>query len=108
LSIRADGGSNPAPAFAADILSAQTTATPVVIETVAPAAAFAPEPTPPSLPEPAPEPEAARPTQHVLRSGETLISVAALYGTTAKDLAAANNLSGDLIYAGQVLSIPPR
>jgi len=106
LSIRANGGSNPAPAFAVDILSAQTTATPVVTETVAPSAAFAPEPTPPPLPEPTPEPE--RPTQHVLRSGETLISVAALYGTTASALAAANGLSGDLIYAGQALSIPPR
>lgn len=108
LSIRANGGSNPAPAFAADVLSAQSTAAPVATETVAPAAAPVPEPIPASMPEPTPEAASERPTQHVLRSGETLISVAALYGTTASDLAAANALTGDLIYAGQVLKIPAR
>jgi LysM repeat protein len=108
LSIRANGGSNPAPAFAADVLSAQSTAAPVATETVAPSAAPVVDPAPPSRPEPAPEATPAPPNQHVLRSGETLISVAALYGTTAYDLATANGLTGDLIYAGQVLKIPAR
>ena len=105
LSIRANGGRSPAPAFA-DVLGAQSTAAPEITDTVAPALAFAPQPVPTSTPEPAPEAATERPTQHVLRSGETLISVAALYGTTAFDLATTNGLTGDLIYAGQVLRIP--
>ena len=108
LSIRANGGGKPAPALAADVLSAQSTAAPVVTESVAPSAAPVMETAPPSLPEPTPEATPAPATQHVLRSGETLISVAALYGTTAYDLATANGLTGDLIYAGQVLKIPAR
>jgi LysM repeat protein len=108
LSIRANGGSNPAPSFAADVLSTQSTVAPAVTETMTPPAAPVVDPAPPSQPEPAHEATQAPPNQHVLRSGETLISVAALYGTTAYDLATANGLTGDLIYAGQVLKIPAR
>ena len=102
LSIRANGSDDWPPAFAADVLSAQSAT--AATETVTPSAAFAPEPSP--MPEPTPETEPERPTQHILLSGETLISVAALYGTTAFDLATTNGLTGDLIYAGQVLRIP--
>jgi LysM repeat protein len=107
LSIRGNSSSQ-APAFAADVLSVQSTASPVATGTVAPSAAPVVDPAPPSLPAPTPEATPEAPTQHVLRSGETLISVAALYGTTAYDLATANGLTGDLIYAGQVLKIPAR
>jgi LysM repeat protein len=44
---------------------------------------------------------------HVVRRGETLRDIAALYGVTWRDIAAANNLANpNLIFAGQELVIP--
>lgn len=43
---------------------------------------------------------------HVIRAGETLSSIARLYGTTVHALQAANGLTSDRIYAGTVLYIP--
>jgi LysM repeat protein len=112
LSIRAGGSSSSA--FAADVLGAQTTPSAVAAAFVdsAPPVTATPDPAPTDAPalaaEPEPEPADEAPMQHTLRSGETLTSVAALYGTTASDLAAANDLTGSLIYAGQVLEIPTR
>ncbi|HEX5141653.1 MAG TPA: LysM peptidoglycan-binding domain-containing protein, partial [Dehalococcoidia bacterium] len=59
-----------------------------------------PEPTPP------PEPTPAGPLTHVLQRGETLTSVAGLYGVSIQEIASANRLTTDLIYAGQTLLIP--
>lgn len=45
---------------------------------------------------------------HVVRSGETLDSIARLYGVTAADIAAANNIQdSSQIFSGTVLVIPP-
>jgi LysM repeat protein len=43
-----------------------------------------------------------------LQRGETLTSVAGLYGVSIQEIAAANHLTTDLIYAGQTLLIPQR
>ncbi|MEP6986710.1 MAG: LysM peptidoglycan-binding domain-containing protein [Chloroflexota bacterium] len=44
---------------------------------------------------------------HVVKMGETLASIAALYGITPGNLAAANGITNiNLIYTGQVLKIP--
>ncbi len=45
-------------------------------------------------------------TVHVVRQGDTLSGIAARYGTTVRDLKAANNLKSDLIKVGQALRIP--
>lgn len=48
------------------------------------------------------------PSFHVVRSGETLFSIAGRYGLTADELAAANNiLDPNQIFSGQVLILPP-
>jgi LysM repeat protein len=106
LSIRSDG--NNSPALAADVLGAQEAppASAVAIVDAVPTETAAPEPAPTEVPTPEPMPE--RPTQHTLRSGETLTSVAALYGLTAYDLTVANGLASDRVLAGQVLRIPPQ
>jgi LysM repeat protein len=61
-------------------------------------------PTP--APTPSPEPAPAGPITHVLQRGETLTSLAALYGVSIQEIASANHLTTDLIYAGQSLLIP--
>ena len=43
---------------------------------------------------------------HVVRSGESLWSIASLYGVSVGALKALNGLSGDIILPGQTLSIP--
>jgi murein DD-endopeptidase MepM/ murein hydrolase activator NlpD len=49
---------------------------------------------------------AALPQTHVVQVGETLRSIATLYGLTVEDLAARNNIADvDRIYIGQVLTI---
>lgn len=46
---------------------------------------------------------------HVVARGETLAAIAALYGLTVQQIAAANGIANpDLIYVGQRLVIPPR
>ncbi len=44
--------------------------------------------------------------RHTVRSGETLIGIAGRYGVTVEEIQAANNLTGSLIRAGDVLMIP--
>ena len=44
--------------------------------------------------------------RHTVRSGETLIGIAGRYGVTVEEIQAANNLTGSLIRAGDVLLIP--
>ncbi|NLY54970.1 MAG: LysM peptidoglycan-binding domain-containing protein [Firmicutes bacterium] len=43
---------------------------------------------------------------YTVRSGDTLFLIAQRFGVTVADLRSANNLSGDLIMIGQVLTIP--
>ena len=48
------------------------------------------------------------PKEHIVNPGESLTSIAALYGISVAQLAAANGLgTGDFVFAGQVLVIPP-
>jgi LysM repeat protein len=57
----------------------------------------------PSQPAPVP----SNPGTHVVKQGETLKTIAALYNSTPELIAAANGLTNvNLIYAGQVLKIP--
>ncbi|MCC6905936.1 MAG: LysM peptidoglycan-binding domain-containing protein [Anaerolineae bacterium] len=79
--------------------------------TAAPVIAAAGSPTPaivtPTAGTPPPTGEPLQTIQHVVRSGETLTSVAYLYGITPAALAAANSLSEQaFIQQGQSLSIP--
>ncbi len=61
----------------------------------------APVPSTPSQPIP------SNPGTHVVKQGETLKTIAALYGVTPELIAAANGITNvNLIYAGQVLKIP--
>lgn len=43
---------------------------------------------------------------YTVQPGDTLFSIATRFGTTVSDLAAANGLYSDMIYAGQPLTIP--
>ncbi len=57
----------------------------------------------PSQPAPVP----SNPGTHVVKAGETLKTIGALYGVTPELIAAANGITNvNLIYAGQVLKIP--
>ncbi len=44
--------------------------------------------------------------RHIVVKGETLISIAALYGSSADSIRAANQLVGDMLSIGQVLQVP--
>ena len=67
-------------------------------------------PTPPTTPNPTPEPETPAPSPartHVVSRGQTLGGIAALYGVSVQSIVSANGLiSANLIYVGQVLTIP--
>lgn len=53
-------------------------------------------------------PVSAQNRQHIVRPGETLATIAAFYGTTWQQIAAANGIvNPNLIYAGYPLIIPP-
>jgi LysM repeat protein len=45
---------------------------------------------------------------YVVRPGDTLSGIAIRFGVTVDQIRWANGLSGDMIYAGQVLRIPLR
>lgn len=47
-------------------------------------------------------------TEHIVKKGETLFSIARIYGSSVAALAVSNNLANpDLIFPGQRLKIPP-
>ncbi len=57
----------------------------------------------------APDSSSARPSgtiEHTVVAGETLLSIAIDYGVTVPEIQQANNLSGELIRAGDKLTIP--
>lgn len=66
--------------------------------------------TPTATPEPTPVPTTTPATtssvRHQVITGETLLSIASQYGVSVADIQAANNLSNELIRAGDVLIIP--
>jgi LysM repeat protein len=47
-------------------------------------------------------------TEHEVRSGETLTSIAKQYGVTIAELRKANNLTGDALRIGQKLVVPKK
>lgn len=51
---------------------------------------------------------AAKPTNHAVKSGETLSSISKKYGVTVDELRKANNMTGDNIRAGATLKIPSK
>src|SRR5689334_9827227 len=51
-------------------------------------------------------PQTALPATHTIQAGETLKSIASLYGVSVEDLASRNNIANiDRIFVGQVLNI---
>ena len=66
-----------------------------------------PTPTPPpgTTPTPPPPPPAGN-TQYTVRPGDTLWAISVRFGVTVANLKAANGLVSDLIFVGQVLTIP--
>lgn len=82
----------------------------------APQAAQAPAPKPEAR-EPAPKPEprepdpkpqtASKPILHEVQSGETLYRISRMYGVTVDDLRRLNNITGDRINPGQMLTVKP-
>jgi len=57
---------------------------------------------------PAEEPPVPQQQRHTVASGESLTSVAALYGVEAQSLLSANGFSpSSIIYPGQIVTIPP-
>jgi LysM repeat protein len=73
--------------------------TPVLPDTPTPMPESTPTPTLSAVPAPAD-------ITHTVRAGETLLSISQLYGVTVAELQSANNLTGELIRAGDVLIIP--
>ncbi len=65
---------------------------------------------PVSKPEPTPQSTAAKPgTPHIVKKGESLYSLARVYGVTVKNLREANSMAeGDAVKIGQHLVIPSR
>jgi len=92
--------------------SPSPSATATATESVAPT----PSPSPTNLPTPIPTPTptaaptgtpAPTPRTYVVRSGDTLTTIAAQFGTTAQAIAEANGITlGTILDVGQVLIIP--
>jgi LysM repeat protein len=54
-----------------------------------------------------PTPTRSDPVQHTVREGDTLFEIALAYGVSVETIRAANNLEGETIVIGQVLTVPP-
>ena len=65
-----------------------------------------PRPTPSPTPRPTSTPTPRVPRIHVVNAGETLRSIAAMYGTSANAIIARNGLTRDTVFRGQRLIIP--
>jgi LysM repeat protein/predicted nucleic acid-binding Zn ribbon protein len=89
---------------------AATTPTPTATATSTPTATFVVVPTATPLRSPTPPPTATTPpnqTRHTVESGETVSSIAKLYGTTVKEVLQANGLKENTIISpGQQLLVP--
>jgi LysM repeat protein len=80
---------------------------PAAVGTVAPIAPAAPDSSP--APSPAPSPSAVPARKHVIKSGDTLLAIAAQYDTTVDALRAANpGLNETALRVGEEITIPPR
>jgi LysM repeat protein len=83
------------------------TASPVPAATATPTAEPSPTPTAPATPTATPTPLPPAVTVHVVRPGDTLLSLAAEYGTSVSALAQANALADpNIIYVNQRLLVP--
>lgn len=82
--------------------AAMTRPTPTPTETPTPTRT----PTPMFTPTPTWTPTPIPPLQHQVQAGETLSDIALRYGVPVDAIRQLNNLSGDLIVAGQVLLVP--
>ncbi|TVQ98605.1 MAG: LysM domain-containing protein [Desulfovibrionales bacterium] len=82
---------------------AQQPARPQQQAAASPPAAPTPAPSPPQQERPA----ASRPVTHEVQPGETLFRISRTYGVSVDDLRRLNNISGDRINPGQVLTVRP-
>jgi peptidoglycan/xylan/chitin deacetylase (PgdA/CDA1 family) len=88
------------------------TATPVPPPTATPPpptstlAAVSPVPTATRQPASPTPPTSSEPVTYVVQQGDTLSAIAFDYGVTVDAIAATNDLTSDVIYPGQVLTIP--
>jgi LysM repeat protein len=100
-------GSDLPPSLPGDqIIQPSTAETPNVVLPTDPQTGIGGEATPTPLP---PQETPANPAFHIVRSGDTLNSIARQYGLTVDDIAAANNLADlNQIFSGQVLILPPQ
>ena len=109
LGIESSAGPMPLPTAVVPTLAPTATATITIMATAVPPTdtpviVFADQATP--------EPPTATPTlapfvEHTVQEGESLVSIAEQYGTTIEAIAAASFLENpDLVYVGQVLTIP--
>lgn len=87
--------------------SPEPESTPAATQAPAPPTPTPPVVTPvPVVPTPPPAPPAPEPVAYVVQKGDTLIGIAARFGTTADALMAFNGLESDVILIDQVLLIP--
>ncbi|MBU8915078.1 LysM peptidoglycan-binding domain-containing protein [Bacillus sp. FJAT-29953] len=84
------------------IYAGQTLKVPGQSDAAQPSAPAVPAPPAPVTPPPA----ATDVSDYVIKSGDTLGAIAAKFNITIQDLKALNNLTYDMIYAGQTLKVP--
>ena len=97
-------GGAPAPATEAPVATAA--ATPIVTPPPPTPAPATPAPATPTPAPVIPPPVAVEPQVYVVQRGDTLISIAERFGTTAEAIMVYNGLESDLILIDQVLLIP--
>lgn len=101
-------GSAGASASAIAVASPQPTPTPSPPATATPAPSASATPAPTATPKPTPDKtQAANRTRYRVKSGDTLLTIAAKFGTTIKVLKRLNDITDPrLIHPGQVLIVP--